>query len=63
MNIFEQISFIYFEKDRSEGLKNSFAISLQNSFFHKKTKLEMLYFSDKVRQNATSGSWRFKLYK
>ena len=30
MNIFEQISFIYFERDRSEGLKNIFALSLQN---------------------------------
>jgi hypothetical protein len=41
-----------------------FAISLENTIFsQKKTKLEMLYFSDKVRENDTSGSWRFKLYK
>jgi hypothetical protein len=40
-----------------------FAISLENIIFSQKTKLEMLYFNDKVRENATSGSWRFKLYK
>jgi hypothetical protein len=50
MNIFEQISCIYFERNRSEGLKNLFVLSLENSSFsHTKTKLE------KERENDTSG--------
>ena len=43
MNIFEQISFIYFERDRSEGLKNIFALSLQNYFFSQK-KINWKYY-------------------
>ena len=33
MNIFEQISCIYFERDRSEGLNYLFVLSLENSNF------------------------------
>jgi len=63
MKMFEQISFIYFERDKSEG-HNNIVLSLENSSFsHKKTKLERLYIREKVHQNAISGRWRFKLYK
>ena len=62
MKIFEQISFIYFERDRSDGHKN-IVLSLENSSFSQNKKLERLYFKEKVRQNPTSGRWRFKLFK
>ena len=56
MNVFEQISCIYFERKRSEGLKNMFVLCLENSSFsHTKTKLSNRYFREKVGENTTSG--------
>ena len=53
MNIFEQINCIYFERDRSEVLKNRFVLILENSSFsHTETKLEELYFRGKVREKS-----------
>jgi hypothetical protein len=64
MKIFEQISFIYIERDRSEGLNNLFVLSLVNQVFHtQKTKLEKLYLREKVQENATSDRWHRKFYK
>ena len=64
MKIFEQVSFIYIERDRSEGLNNLFVLILEkSSFSHTKTKLEKLYLREKVRKNATSDRWHRKFYK
>jgi hypothetical protein len=44
-------------------LKISLFLVWKIQVFRQKTKLERLYFREKVWENAISGRWRFKLYK